>query len=72
MPRVWLLLGSPLNLCGCEVRHKKKQQGVRGNVEIEIDEAMHEKTAAGQETGELQGPGKGIVELAQALQGPGQ
>ena len=68
MPGVRLLLRSLLNFCGGEVRHEKKQQGIRRNVEIEIDEAMHEKTAAGYETGELQGPGKGIVELAQAHQ----
>ena len=72
MPGGRLLLRRLPSLCGCEVRHEKKQEGVRGNVEIEINEAMHEKTAAGHETGELQGAGKGIVELAQALQGLGQ
>jgi hypothetical protein len=50
------------------VSHEKKQQDIRWNVQIEIDEAMHEKAAAGCKTGELQGSGKGIVELAQALQ----
>src|SRR6266850_1035020 len=61
MPGMRLLQRSLPNLCGCEVRHEKKQEGVRGNVEIEIGDAMHEKTAAGHETGKLQGPGKGIV-----------
>ena len=67
MPGVRLLLRSLLSFCGCEVRHEKKQEGVRRNVEIEIDEAMHKKSTAGHKTGELQGSGKGIVELAQAL-----
>ena len=57
-----------LDFCGGQVRHEKKQQGIRGNVQIEIDEAMHEKAAAGHQTGKLQHPGKRIVELAQALQ----
>ena len=48
--------------------HKEKQERVRGDVEVEIDEAMHEKPAAGHETGEMQNPGKRIVELAPALQ----
>ena len=49
MAGVWWLL----SLCGCEVRHEKKQEDVRGNVEIEIDEAVHKKPTAGHETGEL-------------------
>ena len=68
MPGVRLLLRSVLNFCGGEVRHEKKQEGIGGDVQIEVDEAMHEKPAAGHETGELQGPGKRIVELTQALQ----
>jgi len=68
MPRAGWLLRSPLNFCGGKVRHEKKQEGVGRNVQIEIDQAMHKKPAAGHETGELQGRGKGIVELAQALQ----
>jgi len=72
MPGLGQRRRSLLNLrCG-EVRHEKKQKGVGGNVQIEIDEAMHKKPAAGHQTGELQGPGKGIVELAQSLHGFGQ
>ena len=61
-----------LNVCGGQMSHEKKQQGICRNVQIEIDEAMHEEAAASDKTGELQGPGKRIVELAQALHGLGQ
>src|SRR5882724_342610 len=66
------LRGSLLDFCGGKVGDEKKQEGVGGDVQIEIDKAMHKKPGAGHETGELQGPGKGIVELAQTLQGLGQ
>jgi hypothetical protein len=49
------------------VRHQKKEERVRGDVQIEIDEAMHEETGASHQPGELQRPGKGIVELAESL-----
>ncbi len=41
-------------------------------MQVEIDEAMHEKAAAGHQTGKLQRPGERIDELAQALKGLGQ
>jgi hypothetical protein len=33
--------------------HKEEEQGVGRNVEIEIDETVDEKSAAGDQTGEL-------------------
>jgi len=36
-------------------------------VQVEINKTMHEKTATGYETGKLQCPGEGIVELAQSF-----
>jgi hypothetical protein len=48
--------------------HEKKQYGIGGDVQIEIDEAVNEEAGAGHETGKLQGPSKRILELAQALQ----
>jgi hypothetical protein len=38
------------NLGGGQVSHEKEQEGVRWNVQIEIDKAMNEKTGAGHET----------------------
>ena len=55
------------NLCGCQVSHEKKQHGIHRNMQIEIDETVHEKTDASQETGELQSPGKRIVQPSHAL-----
>jgi hypothetical protein len=49
--------------------HKEKQERVRGDVEVEIDEAMHEEAGTSHQPGELQGRGKGVVELAQSFQG---
>ncbi len=47
--------------------HKKKQERVRRDVQVEIDQAMHEEAAASHQPGELQGPGKGVVGLAQSF-----
>jgi len=49
------------------VGHKKKQERVRRDVKVEVDQAMHEETTAGHQPGELQGPGKRVVELAQSF-----
>ena len=57
-----------LNLRGCQVSHKQEQERVRGHVKVEIDQAMHEEAGASHQTGELQGPGKGVAELAHSLQ----
>ncbi len=38
-------------------------------MQIEIDEAMHEETRASHRPGELQGSGKGVLELAKSSQG---
>src|ERR1700687_5927143 len=58
-----------LYLGGGQVGHKKKQQRVRRDVQVEIDQAMHEEAVASHQPGELQGPGKRIVELMQSFQG---
>lgn len=55
---------------GCrQVGHKKKQESVSGDVQVEIDQSMHEEAGASHQPGKLQGPGKGIIELAQSFQG---
>jgi len=38
-----------------QVSHQEKQQCVRRDMQVEIDEAVDEKTRASQETRELQG-----------------
>jgi len=47
MAGVRLLRRSLLNFCGGQMSHKKKQDGVGGDVQIEIDEAMNEEAGAG-------------------------
>ena len=58
-----------LDLGGSQVGHKKKQERVGGDVQVEIDKGMHEEAGASQHPGEPQGSGEGIVELSQALPG---
>jgi len=66
MAGVRLLRRSLLNFCGGQMSHKKKQDGVGGDVQIEIDEAMNEEAGAGNQAGDLQSSGKRIVELTQS------
>src|SRR5260370_31234280 len=54
------------------MRHKKKQKGIGGDVQVEIDETMHEKATCSDQSRELQGRCKGISELVQALEGLAQ
>jgi hypothetical protein len=61
LPRGRCELRRLLNLCSSQVSHEKKQQGIHRNVQVEIDKAMHEKAAAGYQTGELQSPGKKLL-----------
>ena len=61
-------LAGLLDFRGGQVSHQEKQQCVRRDMQVEIDEAVHEEAGAGHETGKLQGPSKRVVELAQALQ----
>src|ERR1700694_5965143 len=58
-----------LYLGGSQVGHKKKQERIRRDVQVEIDQAMHEEAAASHQPGELQGPGKGVVELTKSFYG---
>src|SRR6266581_5173103 len=54
------------------MRHEKKQQSIGGDVQVEIDETMHEKASCCDQFRELQDPCKGITELKQALEGHAQ
>src|SRR6266478_4154135 len=58
-----------LDFRGCQMRHEKKQKGIGGDVQVEIDETMHKKATRSYQSRELQGPCKGITELTQALEG---
>src|SRR6266487_3056894 len=54
------------------MRHKKKQKGIGGDVQVEINETMHEKATCSDQSRELQGSCKGITDLTQALEGHAQ
>src|SRR6266705_3506182 len=54
------------------MRHEKKQQSIGGDVQVEINETMHEKATCSDQSRELQDPCKGITELTQALEGHAQ
>src|SRR6266566_2687024 len=58
-----------LYLRGCQVGHKEKQEGVRWNMQVKIDQAMHQEACASHQAGELQSSGKRVVQLTQPLQG---
>src|SRR2546430_10918337 len=53
----------------CQEGQKKKQQRVRGNMQIEIDGAVDEEASASHQAGELQGSGKRILKLTHPTQG---
>ena len=44
-----------------EKGHQKKEKGVSGHMEIEVDETVHQKSATGDQAGEVQGGGKGFI-----------
>ena len=54
-PTGWSGLAGLLDFRGGQVSHQEKQQCVRRDMQVEIDEAVDEKTRASQETRELQG-----------------
>src|ERR1700680_1573279 len=50
-----------LDFRGGEVSHQEKQQCVRRDMQVEIDETVDEKTRASHQTGELQGSSERII-----------
>ena len=59
-----IVMAAPTGCCGLagllyfrggQVSHQQKQQCVRRDMQVEIDEAVDEKTRASHQTGELQG-----------------
>ena len=52
-----------------QMRHEQEQKKIRRDMQIEIDETMHEKAAACDQPGELQSASKGMIQLAQSHQG---
>jgi hypothetical protein len=61
-------LAGLLDFRGGQVSHQEKQKCVRGDMQVEIDETVDEKTRASHETGELQGSSERIIELPETLQ----
>ena len=62
------LRGGSNNLCGSQMGHEEKQECVRGDVQIEIDQAMNKETDTSDKPGELEGSRKGVIVLAQTLE----
>src|SRR5580658_382010 len=48
-----------LNLASCKICQKKEEEGIGGNVQIEVGEAVGEKSETGHEGGELESGSKG-------------
>src|ERR1700730_383639 len=72
-----IVMAAPTGGCGLaglldfrvgQVSHQEKQQCVRRDMQVEIDEAVDEKTRASHETRELQGSSERIIELPETLQ----
>jgi hypothetical protein len=61
-------LAGLLDFRGGQVSHQEKQQCVRRDMQVEIDETVDEKTRASHETGELQGSSERTIELPETLQ----
>jgi hypothetical protein len=61
-------LAGLLDFRGGQVSHQEKQQCVRWDMQVEIDETVDEKTRASHETRELQGSSERIIELPETLQ----
>jgi|SRR5580692_4714537 hypothetical protein len=64
-----LRCGGLANLrCG-QIGHKKKEESIPGNVQIEIDQAMGEKPKTSHKSGELDGGAEGSDRLRETPQG---
>ena len=57
-----------LDFSGGQMGHQEEEKEIGGDVQIEIDETVHEKAAASDETGELQSAREGLTQLAQSYQ----
>jgi hypothetical protein len=56
-----------VDLRSSQVSHEEKEEGVGGNVQVEIDETVNEKAAASHQSAELQSRGKRVIQLAKTL-----
>ena len=52
MTTTWLA-GIPRDGSGGEVDHQKKKKGISGHMEIEIYEAVHQKSATSDQAGQV-------------------
>src|SRR5690242_17630546 len=52
-----------LNLRGGQMSHQEEKPKVGRDVEVEVDQSVHQKSRASHNSGELQGPGKRKVTL---------
>jgi hypothetical protein len=57
----WRTLGGSGNLGGGEIGHQKKEQGVAGDVEIEVDQTVHQESGASDKAGKMERGGEGLV-----------
>src|ERR1700736_2234080 len=53
--------------CG-EISHQKKEQGVARDVEVEIDQTVHEKAGTSDEARKMESGGEGLVLQEQATE----
>ena len=58
-----------LNFGRCQVRHKEKKPEISRDVEVEVDQRMHEQSSTSHDSRKLQGSHKGKVILAEAREG---
>jgi len=61
-----------LHVGGCQVRHKEKKPKIGRDVEVEVNQGVHEKSCASHDSGELQGACKRRVILAETRKGLAQ
>ena len=61
------LRGGGLDLRSSQVGHEEKQECVRRDVQIEIDQTMHKEADASDQPGEPECPRKGVIVPAQSL-----
>ena len=58
-----------MNFGRCQVRHKEKKPEISRDVEVEVDQRMHEQSSTSHDSRKLQGSHKGKVILAEAREG---
>src|SRR5438445_12715605 len=57
------------NLDRSQVSHEEKQEGIGWDVQVEVDKTVNQNSGASHQAGELQRPGKRVIDIAQPLYG---